>query len=154
MRRAAVCRTVGAKLEAEPKLFNDVFYKGDPKLMGPSPVVLSRERSGRFGATLKEYRPFLVKFTGATNLTSLFSMICTQFRTAKRETNAETNRSSKPAGAGANVKQASDSLRRPGTPPAPGITALSAGDEAEQQMYITFGGGRIYLVTAQAPTRT
>ena len=81
-------------------------------------------------------------------------MICTQFRTAKRETNAENQSLVKALPALERiVKQASDSLRRPGTPPTPGITALfGAGDEAEQQMYITFGGGRIYLVTAQAPT--
>jgi len=146
---------LGAKLEAEPKLFNDVFYKGDPKLMGPKALLFFPEGDlADLTATLKEYRPFLVKFTGATNLTSLFSMICTQFRTAKRETNAENQSLVKALPALERiVKQASDSLRRPGTPPAPGITALfGAGDEAEQQMYITFGGGRIYLVTAQAPT--
>src|SRR5205814_1497559 len=45
-----------------------------------------------------------------------------------------------------------DSLRRPGTPPSPGVTSLfNPGEEAEQEMYITFAHGTIYLVTAQAP---
>ena len=33
--------------------------------------------------TLKEYRPFIQRFTRATNLISLFNMINTQFRTAR-----------------------------------------------------------------------
>jgi hopanoid biosynthesis associated RND transporter like protein HpnN len=42
-------------------------------------------------------------------------------------------------------------LQRPGTPPSPGLTALfNAGEEAEQQIYITFAAGRIYIVTARA----
>src|SRR3974377_2439342 len=50
------------------------------------------------------------------------------------------------------VTQATDSPQRPGTPPSPGVTALfSPGKDAEQQIYITFAKGRIYLVTAQAP---
>jgi len=42
-------------------------------------------------------------------------------------------------------------LRRSGMPPSPGIHALfGAGEEAEQQIYITFARGQIYLVTAHA----
>jgi predicted RND superfamily exporter protein len=51
------------------------------------------------------------------------------------------------------VREADDSLRRPGAPPSPGVNALfDGGQEAEQQMYITFDNGRIYLVTAHAPS--
>ena len=51
------------------------------------------------------------------------------------------------------VAQADDSLKRQGTPPTPGVTALFGGDEeAEQQIYVTFAKGRIYLVTARALT--
>src|SRR2546428_1505184 len=49
------------------------------------------------------------------------------------------------------IAQALDSLQRPGTPPSPGLTALfNAGKEAEQQIYVTFADGRIYIVTARA----
>ncbi|MCX6892111.1 MAG: MMPL family transporter, partial [Verrucomicrobia bacterium] len=146
---------LGARLEAEPKLFHDVFYKGDPKMMGTKALLFFPESDlADLTTTLKDYRPFLIRFTQATNLTSLFSMVCTQFRTAKRETNAENQSLVKALPALERiVRQARDSLLRPGTPPSPGITALfDASGEAEQQMYITFGGGRIYLVTAQAPT--
>ena len=81
-------------------------------------------------------------------------MINTQFRTAKEEKNAENESLIKAVPALERIlRQARDSLRRPGTPPSPGITALfGAGEEAEQQVYVTFASGQIYLVTAQAPT--
>jgi uncharacterized protein len=146
---------LGAKLEAEPKLFHDVFYKGDPKMMGPKALLFFPESDlADLNKTLKDYGPFLTKFSHTTNLVSLFNMVCTQFRTAKRETNAENQSLVKALPALERiVRQATDSLKRPGTPVTPGITALfDAGEEAEQEMYVTFGGGRIYLVTAQAPT--
>ena len=104
--------------------------------------------------TLKDFRPFIAQFTRTTNLVSLFNMVCTQFRTAKQETNADNESLIKALPALERIiTQATASLRRPGTPPSPGITALfDPGDEAEQQIYITFANGRIYLVTAQAPT--
>src|SRR6266700_2083610 len=40
---------------------------------------------------LKDYRPFIEQFTRTTNLASLFDMINTQFRTAKREKSAQTD---------------------------------------------------------------
>jgi uncharacterized protein len=146
---------LGAKLEAEPKVFRDVFYKGDLKLMGPKALLFVPEPDlAELNKTLKDYRPFVAQFTHTTNLVSLFSMVCTQFRTAKRETNAENESLVKALPALERiVKQSKDSLIRQGTPPSPGVSALfNAGEEAEQQIYVTFGGGRIYLVTAQAPT--
>ena len=51
------------------------------------------------------------------------------------------------------MSRATESLKRPGTPPSPGVTALFSPDaDADQQIYITFDNGHIYLVTAQAPT--
>ena len=146
---------LGAKLEAEPKLFHDVFYKGDPKMMGRKALLFFPESDlADLSKTLQDYRPFLAKFSHTTNLVSLFNMVCTQFRTAKRETNAENQSLVKALPALERIVwQAKESLKRPGTPPSPGITALfDAGEQAEQEMYVTFGGGRIYLVTAQAPT--
>ena len=103
---------------------------------------------------LKDFQPFIAQFTRTTNLVSLFRLICTQFRTAKQEA-SEANESLLKALPALEriITQATDSLRRSGAPPSPGITALfDPGEEAQQQMYITFAQGRIYLVTAQAPT--
>jgi uncharacterized protein len=146
---------LGAKLEAEPKAFNNVFYKGDLKMLGPKALLfVPDEDLAGLKQKLKDFRPFIAQFTRTTNLVSLFQMICGQFRTAKQETNAENQSLTKALPAVERIiTQATASLRRSGTPPSPGITALfDPNKEAEQQMYITFAKGRIYLVTVQAPT--
>ncbi|HZQ47979.1 MAG TPA: MMPL family transporter [Verrucomicrobiae bacterium] len=146
---------LGAKLETETNYFTDVFFRGDPKMMGPKALLFfPKDDLKSLCSTLGDYLPFIKQFTQATNLNSLFGLINSQFLHAKRETNAENDSLIKAIPIlGRIVKQATASLQRPGTPPSPGIYALfDAGDEAEQQVYITFDKGRIYLVTAQAKT--
>jgi hypothetical protein len=101
---------------------------------------------------LVDYRPFIEEFTEATNLDSFFGLINKQFRTAKRETNAQNSAlvSAIPA-LQRIIDQAADSLSRRGRPVSPGVDALfGAGEEAQKRMYITFASNRIYLVTARA----
>src|SRR2546430_11039476 len=102
--------------------------------------------------TLRDYRPFIQQFVQATNLNSLFRLVNHQFGTARREENAENKALAKALPAMERIiSQAAESLQRPGTPPSPGLTALfNAGKEAEQQIYVTFAEGRIYIVTARA----
>jgi hopanoid biosynthesis associated RND transporter like protein HpnN len=145
---------LGAKLEAEPNLFHDVFYKGDLKMLGSKALLFLPETDlTELKKTLSDYRPFIEQFTHTTNLDSLFSMVNTRFRTAKQEQNAENESLVKALPAlGRIIGEATASLRRSGTPPSPGINALfNAGEDAERQIYITFDKGRLYLVTAQAP---
>jgi hypothetical protein len=146
---------LGAKLGAETNLFHDVFYKGDLKMLGQKALLFVPESDlADLTKTLKDFRPFIAQFTHTTNLISLFKMVCAQFRTAKEEANAENEAMVNALPALERiVTQATDSMRRPGTPPSPGITALfDPNGDADQQIYITFAKGRIYLVTAQAPT--
>ena len=146
---------LGAKLEAETNLFHDVFYKGDLKMLGRKALLFVPDSDlTDLKKTLKDFRPFIAEFTHTTNLISLFKMVCSQFRTAKQEDNAENEALINALPALTRIiTQATDSLRRPGTPPSPGITALfDPNGDADQQIYITFAKGRIYLVTAQAPT--
>src|ERR1051326_7149464 len=146
---------LGAKLEAETNVFRDVFYKGDPKMLGSKALLFFPEADLEdLKKTLQDYRPFLQQFTHATNLESLFMMVNTQFRTAREEKNAENDAMIKAMPALERiVREARDSLRRSGIPPSPGITALfDPTGEAQQQVYVTFANGQIYLVTAQAPT--
>jgi len=146
---------LGAKLEAETNLFHDVFYKGDLKMLGSKALLFVKETDlEELKQRLKDYRPFIEQFTRTTNLVSLFNMLNTQFRTAKREKSAETESlvNALPA-LERIIAQATQSLRRSGTAPSPGVTALfDPSKDAEQQIYITFADGRLYLVTAQAPT--
>jgi hypothetical protein len=146
---------IGAKLEAETNLFTDVFYKGDLPMMGAKALLFVPDRDlAQLRETLHNDLPFIEKFTQTTNLVSFFEQINTAFRTASRETNAQTASliQSLPA-LRRIVTQADDTLGRSGTPPSPGVAALfDAGDQAVRQTYITFARGRIFLVTAHAPT--
>ncbi len=146
---------IGAKLEADTNLFTDVFYKGDLPMMGAKALLFVPENDlGNLKKTLQDVEPFIRQFTRTTNLVSFFDQINTAFRTAPRETNAQTESliGALPA-LKRIVKQADDSLNRPGTPPSPGVTALfDAGDEAVRKTYITFANGKIFLVTAHAVT--
>jgi hopanoid biosynthesis associated RND transporter like protein HpnN len=144
---------LGAKLEVETNLFRGILFKGDLKMMGnkallfvPEPDLQAMRR------TLADYRPFIQKFSQATNLITLFDQVNSAFGHAKQETNAENNSLIKALPALERiVRRADDSLHRQGTPPSPGVNALfGAGDDADQQIYLTFGGGRLYLVNCRA----
>lgn len=146
---------LGARLEAETNVFKDVFYKGDLKMLGSKALLFVPETNlVDLKVTLKGYGPFINQFTHTTNLNSLFAMINTRFRTAAREENAENESLVKALPALERiVNQAAASMHRAGIPPSPGITALfDPGQDAEQEIYITFDKGKIYLLTAQAPT--
>ena len=146
---------LGAKLEAETNLFKDVFYKGDLKMLGSKALqFVPQTNLVEMAQMLRDYRPFIEQFTKTTNLVSFFNMINTQFRTATREKNAQTDSLIKALPALQRiVAEATASLKRLGTPPSPGVMALfNASEEAEREIYITFAKGTIYIVTAQAPT--
>ena len=144
---------LGVKLEQETNLFTDVFYKGDLKMLGPKALLFVPEEDlAEMKKTLREFEPFIQKFTHATNLNSLFALVNKEFATAKREENAQNKSLVKAIPALERIAaQAADSLSRPGAPPSPGVNALfGAGDEALKRLYITFADGRIFLVTARA----
>ena len=99
---------------------------------------------GNLKKTLQDDAPFIRQFTQTTNLVSFFEQINTAFRTAPRETNAQTESLIKSLPALTRiVTQADASLSRPGTPPSPGVTALfDAGNEAVRKTYITSPTGK------------
>ena len=118
------------------------------------PAELSRSKLEELARMLRDYRPFIEEFSGTTNLVSLFEMINRQFRTTPRERNQQTSSLIRSVPALESIiTKATESLRRSGTPPSPGVMALfNPGEEAEKQAYLTVAQGRIYLVTTQAPT--
>ncbi len=144
---------LGARLEAETNLFQNVIYKGDLKMLGNKALLfLSKSDLESLHKQLTDYRPFIEQFSQATNLISLIQIINTQFRLAEKKSGNETDSliESLPA-LQRIIDQANASVRRSGEPPSPGITALfGGGQEAEREMYITYGNGRMYLATAQA----
>jgi hypothetical protein len=146
---------LAAKLQPETNLFTDIFYKGDMASLGQKALLFAPEADLKEMRTaLQAYRPFIEQFTQATNLDSFFGLVNRQFRTAKREENAENNAliSAVPA-LQRIIEQASVSLSLPGIPVSPGVDALfGGGQEAQERMYLTFASNRIYLVTARART--
>ncbi len=144
---------LGARLEAETNLFTDVLYRNDFKMLGSKALLFVPDKDlGELQNKIAEFRPFINQFAQATNLESVFQFINHQFRTAKQEDNAE-NRSLMGALPALEriVNVATDGLDRPGNPPSPGVSALfGGGPEADEAMYITFAGGKLYLVTAHA----
>ncbi|HEY3913930.1 MAG TPA: MMPL family transporter, partial [Verrucomicrobiae bacterium] len=144
---------LAAKLQVETNLFTDIFYKGDMPSLGRKALLFAPESDlNEMRKTLKAYRPFIEQFTQATNLDSFFTLINRQFRTAKRENNAENN-----ALIGAIpalqriIDEASFSLSHSGTPVSPGVDALfGSGEEAQERMYLTFASNKIYLITTRA----
>src|SRR5258708_1227061 len=171
---------LGAKLEAEPippkynkissgdsvgrlgpqhelgtNLFHDVFYKGDLKMLGNKALLFVPENDLiELKKTLGDYRPFIAQFTRTTNLVSLFTLINTQFRTAKPEKNPETESLIKALPALERiVTQARDCLLHSGTPPSPGVTAFfNPRPDAQNEIYVTFDNAHTFLVPAPAPT--
>jgi hopanoid biosynthesis associated RND transporter like protein HpnN len=143
---------LGARMEAETNLFADVFYKGDLKMLGRKALLFLDEKTlGELRDTLRDYRPFVMQFAQATNLDSIFTLINRQIRTASREQNAENESMVKALPALKRIIDlAKDSVLRPGFAPSPGITALfDAGQKAQEEEYITFAHGRIYLVNCR-----
>src|ERR1043166_1379308 len=148
---------LGAKLEADTNLFRHVFYKGDLKMMGRKALLFVPESDlEELKTTLQDFRLFLQQFTKATNLVTLFSLVNSQISHSREEENEENQSLVKALPALERiVDQATDGLLRAGVPPSPGINALfDGGQQAEQQLYITFTNGRIDLVTAQRASET
>jgi len=140
------------RMQQEPGLFVDIFHKGDLTLMGSKALLLLDEDAlQKLAKSLKDYRPLLDSLSTTTDLDSLFQFINNRFRAASRATNGENETliQALPALRGI-LDQGTESLRRSGIPPSPGMGALfNAGPEAERAQYITFADGQIYLVSAK-----
>ncbi len=144
---------IAAKMEAETNLFRDVFYQQSLSVMGAKALLFADDDDlVGLKKELDDALPFLHQFTRTTNLITFFEQVNTDFRTAPRETNTQTESLIQAIPALTRiVTQATDCLGRPGTPPSPSVTSLfNAGSETN--IYVTFDHGRIFLVSAHAPT--
>ncbi len=148
---------LGARVEARTNLYTDIFYRGDLPMLGPKALQFLDEKTLlELQRTLREYRPFLQRMSATTNLNSLFQLINRQFRAARNATNGENDSLIEALPALERiVSQARESLIRPGTPPSPGVNALfGGGPESERQVYLTYGEGRLYLLSLRPPHRS
>ncbi|MGA2685983.1 MAG: MMPL family transporter [Verrucomicrobiota bacterium] len=144
---------IAAKMEAETNLFRDVFYQKDLAVMGAKALLFAdKDDLVELKKSLNDDLPFILQFTRTTNLVSFFDQVNTAFRTAPRETNAQTVSLVQALPALTRiVNQATAGLQMAGTPPSPGVASLfNAGSETN--VYISYDRGRIFLVTTHAPT--
>jgi uncharacterized protein len=144
---------IAAKMTAETNLFRDVFYQKDLAVMGAKALLFAdKDDLVELKKSLNDDLPFILQFTRTTNLVSFFDQVNTAFRTAPRETNAQTESLVQALPALTRiVNQATAGLQMAGTPPSPGVASLfNAGSETN--VYISYDRGRIFLVTTHAPT--
>ncbi len=144
---------IAAKMGVETNLFRDVFYQQSLSVMGAKALLFADEDDlVDLKGKLDDALPFLSQFTQTTNLITFFEQVNTDFRTTPRETNAQTESLIQAIPALTRVvAQAIDCLGRPGTPPSPSVTSLfNAGSETN--IYVNYDHGRIFLVTAHAPS--
>jgi hopanoid biosynthesis associated RND transporter like protein HpnN len=146
---------IAAKMRAETNLFADVFYQQSLSVMGAKALLFASTNDLiDLKQKLDDALPVIRQFTPTTNLISFFEQVNTAFRTAPRETNAQTESLVQAIPALTTiVKQATGSLELGGTPPPPSVASLfSAGSETNT--YITDDRGRYFLVRARAPNDT
>ena len=146
---------IAAKMQAETNLFRDVFFQQNLGMMGRKALQYAAEPNlVEMRNTLRAARPFIAQFAQTTNLVSLFGEINAAFRTAAQEDTADNRSLAKSIPALTRiVTQAGDALQRSGLPPSPNVVSLiDSSDEALRESYLTFAHGKIFVVTAHAPT--
>jgi hopanoid biosynthesis associated RND transporter like protein HpnN len=146
---------LAARMAPETNLFRDVFYQQNPAMLGTKALFFVPTNDlAAIQTTLHDDLPFIRQFTQTTNLISFFEQINTAFRTAPRETNAQTESLVQALPVLQRiVTQAADDLQMPGKPPSPGVAALFGATDVTN-VYITLNQGRIFLLVTHPPTDT
>jgi uncharacterized protein len=143
---------LGARLAQEEMFFTNLIYNNDLKMLGSKALLFVPETNlVDLRDKLVTFRPFIEKFSQATNLVGFFDLINKQFRTAPRTTNEQTESLVQVLPALERIiKQANAAVQRPGTPPSPGITAfLDPSGDAQTNIYVTFDNAQIFLLSVQ-----
>ncbi|HEY5231983.1 MAG TPA: MMPL family transporter [Verrucomicrobiae bacterium] len=145
---------LAAKMTPETNLFRDVFYQHDLAAMGTKALYFVPQNDlSTIQTALHGDLPFIRQFTQTTNLNSFFEQINTDFRTAPREANAQTESLTQALPVLTRiVTQANASLQMPGKPPSPGVASLFGANDPSD-IYITYNHGRIFLLTTHPPVK-
>lgn len=147
---------LAARLRREPALFQNIYYKGDLKLMGPKALLFLPEKTlNDLVETLHANRPLIETFSEANNFNVFFELVNRQLEALGRSQPGALDENSLGRALPALervVNLATKAVLRSSTLYAPGIEALFSDDKTadQQSIYLTFGSGRIYMLTAQA----
>jgi len=140
------------KMAPYTNLFRDIFYEQNPAMLGTKALFfIPTNDLATIQATLHDDLPFIKQFTRTTNLISFFEQINTAFRTAPRETNAQTESLIQSLPVLTRIlTQAAACLQMPGKPPSPGVAALFGATDISD-IYVTLNQGRIFLLLTHPP---
>lgn len=152
----AFVERLAVRLRQEPDYFVRVYFKGDLRLMGKKALLFLPEK------VLEELRNVLVNnrtliqtFSKENTLNGVLDQVARQFQALggiPRNSNSIESLSGVLPTLQRMIQQANDSIRQATLLPAPGVTALFGNENGDSNngLYLTFAGGRIYLVTAEA----
>ena len=105
---------LGARLEAETNLFQDVFFKGDLAMMGCKALLFAPETDlAGLRDTLKDDLPFIQKFSQTTNLVSFLNWSTRSSAPPSARKTRRTSAGQVAAGAGAHCPQAATAWNAP-----------------------------------------
>lgn len=141
---------LGARLKAQKELFTGVFFKGELQMLGSKALLFLEDSSvmKTMVEHIRQARPMIEIFENVNSLQSLFKELNRRFRDASEKPEAGWL-DALPALRRV-MNQATDSLLRKGPPPSPGAeTLFAAGLKAQNQKYISFADGHIYLMIAR-----
>jgi hopanoid biosynthesis associated RND transporter like protein HpnN len=149
---------LGRRLQAEPELFRDVFFKGDFGSLGSKSLQLIKKREDlqRLDDTLAESVPMIERFAQVTNLNAMVRSINHEFRwSGKSKNNEETRVEDHPLAKSlplltSLLNQASNSLLQAEPMVAPNVSSLMLGGVGSSgREYLQFDEGRLFLLTTQ-----
>ena len=140
---------LSSKLLSEPRLFQNVYFKGDLKMMGPKALLFLREETLReLQRTLEDHAAVIQTMSSVGSLNSLVDLVNRQLREAQSTTSRQR---SLLAGSLPVLRRIMDessrSVSATASAPAPGIAAFLVD---RRSLYLTFATNQIYAVLATA----
>jgi uncharacterized protein len=139
---------VAWRLDQEPDLFADTYYRGDLKLMGEKALLfLPEEALEEIKETIEKNWAVIEAFSHAACLNTLLERINRQFR-EEEEMLDEEQAPAVLSGLERLLYEATRSVMGHRIDPAPGLSAI-LGDSSRP--YLSLAGGQIYAVITHAP---
>jgi hopanoid biosynthesis associated RND transporter like protein HpnN len=146
---------LAAKLDAEPALFTNIFYKSDLSTLGPKGMLfLPEENLEAIRQRLADSQALIQPLTVATNLDSLLRLVNARFEEVVRNPQADTSDVIRAVPVLESLlEQAQYAIEHTGIPTAPGVTALFSGERDAERQYLSIAEGRFFMLTAQPRNR-
>lgn len=144
---------LAARLRSDRE-FGGVYFKASLALMGPKALLfLQEETLAELRQNLRTNELLFQNYSRATNLDSVFGLVNRQLRAVDFNGGAVPAEGTLPRSLRTLkrvVDEASEAIESRQTPIAPDLRPVLGGSPYEQELYLTFDGGGIYVLVAQA----